>query len=137
MGRTKGCKNKITKSESKNNIYIDKDELSEEVINCQKTGVVSDKLAKMFMLLVSRVNRINRFTHPDEYKDYEQYALLSLLLMYKSYDPTKGSAFAFFTQQAIFGIAGGYKKMHLPKYNGTVRLSYNDDNNNNKDMFNF
>ena len=60
MGRTKGCKKKN---------YLDNEELKAEMLKCKESKVVSDKLARMFQLIVENVSRSFYWANPDAGED--------------------------------------------------------------------
>ena len=98
-----GTKRKVCNDAKKH--YVDKKELREELISSQAAGVVSDKLADMFIKITYGVAL--RFGNLDWYgimEDVKQDCLLLLCQKYKNFDPdkvndsgNKTSPFAFLT----------------------------------------
>lgn len=79
--------------------YVDKEDLRLEVAKCQEEGVVSDKLARMFMKMVDGVaHRFSNLQYYGVMDDAKGDCLELLLKKYKNYDATRRtSSFAFFT----------------------------------------
>jgi len=97
------AKRKVCNNKSKH--YIDKEELRSEMAACKKTGIVSDRLADMFILVTKGVAL--RFNNLDWYgimEDVQQDCLLLLIQKFTNYDPErrnkngqKTSPFAYLT----------------------------------------
>lgn len=87
------------------NHYVDKKELREELIACKQAGVVSDKLANMFIKITKGVSlRFGNLGYYGILDDVQQDCLLLLCQKYSNYDPDrvnergqKTSPFAFLT----------------------------------------
>ena len=126
------------KSKSKNgtNNYIDKQELKEEILKCKESKVVSEKLGKLFQLLVNNVARSFYWENPEDGYDCKSNALLDLCSNFWKYNPENGDAFAFCTQITYFGIAGAHRILHPKKYDGTISLTCLDSGGKSFDMYN-
>ena len=96
--------------------------------------VVSDKLARMFQLMVDNVSRSFYWQNPDDGLDCKANSLLDLCSNFWKFAPADAvsgkpnSAFAFCTQIAYFGIAGAHRILHPKKYEGTISMSCLDEN---------
>ncbi len=99
-----GFKKKFTgtkrrESASKPSHYVDKAELYNEIVACQKANKVSDKLAEMFSKMIEGVS--HRFPNLQYYSitdDVKQDCHLLLLQKYKNFNvKLNTSCFAFFT----------------------------------------
>ena len=103
--------------------------------------VVSDKLAKMFQLIVENIARSFYWSNPDDGDDCKANAVLDLCSNFWKYEPIdmngrSNSAFAFCSQIAYFGIAGAHRILHPKKYNGTISISCLDENGKPFDLYN-
>ena len=103
--------------------------------------VVSDKLAKMFQLMVENISRSFYWSNPDDGLDCKANAVLDLCSNFWKYEPIdlngrSNSAFAFCSQIAYFGIAGAHRILHPKKYNGTISISCLDENGKTFDLYN-
>lgn len=103
--------------------------------------VVSDKLAKMFQLIVENISRSFYWSNPDDGQDCKANAILDLCSNFWKYEPIdlngrNNSAFAFCSQIAYFGIAGAHRILHPKKYNGTISISCLDENGRPFDLYN-
>ena len=103
--------------------------------------VVSDKLAKMFQLIVENISRSFYWSDPEDGQDCKANAVLDLCSCFWKYEPVDVngrpySAFAFCSQIAYFGIAGAHRILHPKKYNGTISISCLDENGKPFDMYN-
>lgn len=129
----------------------------EEVYEQVKTGIISqddankliqqmekpaasDKLGRMFQLIVDNVSRSFFWANPDDGLDCKANALFDLCSGFWKYEPVDANgkpnnAFAFCTQIAYFGIAGAHRILHPKKYNGTVSISCLDDNGKSFDFY--
>lgn len=94
---TSGTKRKT--SDSKPSHYVDKLELLNEVVQCQKCNQVSDKLAEMFGKMIEGVShRFSNLQYYDISDDVKQDCHLLLLQKYKNFKAKLNtSCFAFFT----------------------------------------
>ena len=132
----------------------DKDKVNELVKEGQMTSeqarildiqmrkpVVSDKLAKMFQLIVENIARSFYWSDPEDGQDCKANAVLDLCSNFWKYEPIdlngrNNSAFAFCSQIAYFGIAGAHRILHPKKYNGTISISCLDENGKPFDLYN-
>lgn len=124
----------------------DKDDTERVVTNSRldlqmAKPVVSDKLAKMFQLIVENIARSFYWSNPDDGEDCKANAILDLCSCFWKYEPVDVngrpySAFAFCSQIAYFGIAGAHRILHPKKYNGTISISCLDENGRPFDLYN-
>jgi hypothetical protein len=119
---------------------LTKDEALKLDIQMRKP-VVSDKLAKMFQLIVENISRSFYWSNPDAGLDCKANAVLDLCSCFWKYEPVDVngrpySAFAFCSQIAYFGIAGAHRILHPKKYNGTISISCLDENGKPFDLYN-
>lgn len=103
--------------------------------------LVSDRLAKMFQLIVENIARSFYWSNPDDGQDCKANAILDLCSNFWKYEPIdlngrNNSAFAFCSQIAYFGIAGAHRILHPKKYNGTISISCLDENGKPFDLYN-
>lgn len=103
--------------------------------------IVSDKLAKMFQLIVDNIARSFYWSDPEDGNDCKANAVLDLCSGFWKYEPVdlngrSNSAFAFCSQIAYFGIAGAHRILHPKKYNGTISISCLDENGKPFDLYN-
>lgn len=103
--------------------------------------IVSDRLAKMFQLIVENIARSFYWSNPDDGLDCKANAILDLCSNFWKYEPIdlngrNNSAFAFCSQIAYFGIAGAHRILHPKKYNGTISISCLDENGKPFDLYN-
>jgi len=103
--------------------------------------IVSDRLAKMFQLIVENISRSFYWSNPDDGQDCKANAVLDLCSNFWKYEPIdlngkSNSAFAFCSQIAYFGIAGAHRILHPKKYNGTISISCLDENGKPFDLYN-
>ena len=116
--------------------YLNNEVLKKEILKCKKSKVASEELGKMFQLLVENVSKSFYWENPDDGLDCKANALLDLCSNFWKYNPEHGNAFAFCTQIAYFGIAGAHRILHPKKYDGTISLTYMDENGKNFEMYN-
>lgn len=119
---------------------LTQDEVSRLELQMRKP-VVSDKLARMFQLIVDNIARSFYWSNPDDGEDCKANAVLDLCSCFWKYEPVDVngrpySAFAFCSQIAYFGIAGAHRILHPKKYNGTISLSCLDDNGRPFELYN-
>ena len=110
------------------------------LINQMQKPTASDKLGRMFQLIVDNVSRSFFWANPDDGLDCKANALFDLCSSFWKYEPVDANgkpnnAFAFCTQIAYFGIAGAHRILHPKKYNGTVSISCLDDNGKSFDFY--
>ena len=117
------------------NNYLNNEDLKKEILKCKESKIPSEKLGKMFQLLVENVARSFYWENPDDGKDCKSNALLDLCSNFWKYNPDNGNAFAFCTQIAYFGIAGAHRILHPKKYDGTISLTCLDSNGKSFDMY--
>jgi hypothetical protein len=95
--------------------YINNKDFTAGIIECKKTGELSDYIVNCFISLANRA--VDRLYFKD-YRDREdciQSAILDCLKYWKSFDETKmavPNAFAYFTQICKNGYAKEWKKIH-------------------------
>jgi hypothetical protein len=95
--------------------YINNKEFTNNIIECKKTGNLSEYSINCFISLANRA--VDRLYFKD-YRDREdciQSAILDCLKYWKSFDETKmvsPNAFAYFTQICKNGYAKEWKKIH-------------------------
>lgn len=104
--------------------------------------IVSDKLGKMFQLIVNNIARSFYWSNPDDGLDCRANALLDLCSNFWKFEPVNPengkpyNAFAFCSQIAYFGIAGAHRILHPKKYEGTISMSCLDENGKTFDLYN-
>lgn len=103
--------------------------------------VVSDRLARMFQLIVDNIARSFYWSNPDDGEDCKANAVMDLCSSFWKYEPVDVngrpySAFAFCSQIAYFGIAGAHRILHPKKYSGTISISCLDENGKTFDLYN-
>lgn len=87
------------KEQPQKNIYLNNKSLLAEVMESKRKGKMTDKLAKMLMLLTSRYAKKGNFANYSYNEDMVGYAMLMLVKTWDSFDPNKSdNPFAFFTQ---------------------------------------
>ena len=117
------------------------EELESYAIQMEKP-IVSDKLGRMFQLIVDNVSRSFYWANPDDGLDCKANALLDLCSNFWKFEPADPgtgkpfSAFAFCTQIAYFGIAGAHRILHPKKYDGTISMSCLDENGKAFELYN-
>lgn len=84
--------------------YIDKEEYSKELDKHSKTRKVSDRLAELFMLHVSRMSSSHNFKDYTYKSDMEGTALLHLLKYSHNYNINDGDAFSYCTSIIIYAF---------------------------------
>ena len=102
---------------------------------------ISDRLAKMFQLIVENIARSFYWSNPDDGMDCKANAILDLCSNFWKYEPIdlngkNNSAFAFCSHIAYFGIAGAHRILHPKKYNGTISISCLDENGKPFELYN-
>lgn len=79
--------------------YLNNKDLLAEVIASKKQKKMTDKLAKMLMMLCARYGRRGNFANYTYNEDMQAYAMFMLVRTWDSFDPAKSNnPFAFFTQ---------------------------------------
>lgn len=119
--------------------YIDNDELTEEIMKCKaNNNIVSDKLAKMFLLLAQhQADGMKHYESEDDKQDCIAQALHDLCRDYCKFELGKGQAFSFLTNITYFGICGALRQLYPKKYKGTVRMTFTDDDGKRENTFEF
>jgi hypothetical protein len=85
--------------EKKKTVYLRNKDLLAETIASLETGVMSDKLARMLMLLTDRYGKKLNWVNYSYLTDMKAYAMLMLVKTWTSFNPEKSqNAFAFYTQ---------------------------------------
>lgn len=130
-----------TKKEKKKK-YLNNEDLRDEILKSKESKIASEKLGKMFVLLVDNVARSFYWENPDDGLDCKANALADLCSNFWKYerynkkDGKENNAFSFCTQIAYFGIAGAHRILHPKKYDGTISLTCLDDNGKSFDIYN-
>jgi hypothetical protein len=88
-----------TKTTNNKKSYLTNSELLEELRICKKKGVLTDKMAGMFVLLVKRYATKGNWVGYSYNEDMQGVALVDLCRQWNKFDETKSNnPFAFFTQ---------------------------------------
>ena len=78
--------------------YVKNKDLLEEVIACRKVGKMSDRLAKMLMLICERYARKGIFVSYTYNEDMQMFAMMNLVRSWASFNPEKSdNPFAYYT----------------------------------------
>lgn len=81
------------------NIYLNNKELLKETIRSKEQGKMTNELAKMLQLLVSRFATKGNYANYTYIEDMQAYALLMLVKTWDSFDEQKSSnCFSYYTQ---------------------------------------
>ena len=92
-------KEKDTTTPAGKTIYLGNKELLPAVKEAKAKGVMTDKLARMLLLLCSRYAKKGSFVNYSYNDDMQSYAMMMLVRTWNSFNPEKSSnPFAFFTQ---------------------------------------
>ena len=87
------------KKVKKDNFFVDNAELLAEVIECKKVGVISDKLARMLMLIAEKFSYHRYFIGYSYKEDMIADALVNLAERALLFDPEKSkNPFGYYTQ---------------------------------------
>lgn len=79
--------------------YLTNKELLAEIINAKSKGFMTDKLARMLMMLTRKYAKKGNFVNYTYNEDMVSYALMMLVRTWNSFNPEKSSnPFAFYTQ---------------------------------------
>lgn len=79
--------------------YLTNKELLAEVINAKEKGFMTDKLARMLMMLTRKYAKKGNYVNYTYNEDMVSYALMMLVRTWSSFKPEKSSnPFAFYTQ---------------------------------------
>ena len=95
--------------------YINNKEFTADIIECKKSGTLSDYSVNCFISLANRAADRLYFRDYRDREDCIQSAILDCLKYWKSFDETKmisPNAFAYFTQICKNGYAKEWKKIH-------------------------
>jgi DNA-directed RNA polymerase specialized sigma subunit len=80
-------------------IFLTNRELKTEVIECKKTGVMSNKLGAMFLKMVNKYGTKNNFCNYSYLDEMKGRAIVGLCKNWQSFDTDKyDNAFAYYTQ---------------------------------------
>ena len=83
----------------KNKDYLSGPEMLKEIIRCQQNNVISDKLARMFMLLSNRYSSKANFSGYTYRDEMVASGILACVVAFPKFDPTKSNnPFAYFTK---------------------------------------
>jgi len=92
-------KEKKAAPKKKKGFYLKNKDLLAEVIECKKTDVMSDKLARMLQLLTAKYGRSGNFGGYSYNEDMQAYAMMTLCKSWKVFNPERSSnPFAYYTQ---------------------------------------
>ena len=116
--------------------YLNNEDLRAEILKCKESKIASEKLGRMFQLLVDNVARSFYWDNPEDGNDCKANALLDLCSNFWKYNPENGNAFAFCTQIAYFGLAGAWRVLNPKKYDGTISFTCLDSNGKSFDIYN-
>lgn len=95
--------------------YINNKDFTDAIVECKKSGELSDFAIQCFISLANRAVDRLYFNDPRDREDCIQSALLDCLKYWKSFDETKTeipNAFAYFTQMCKNGYAKEWKRIH-------------------------
>lgn len=80
-------------------VYLTNKELLAEIVNAKSKGFMTDKLARMLMMLTRKYARKGNYVNYSYNEDMVSYALMMLVRTWNSFNPEKSSnPFAFYTQ---------------------------------------
>lgn len=86
-------------AQKKPGLYLNNKDLLSEVIKSKQQQKMTDKFARMLMLLTSRYAKKGNFSGYTYNEDMQGYALMMLVRTWDSFDPSKSeNPFAFYTQ---------------------------------------
>lgn len=92
-------KQKQKRAKRKSTNYLNNRDLLAEAILSNEQDKMTDKLAKMLMMLVDRYGKKGNFSGYTYNDDMRAYALMMLVRTWRSFNPERSTnAFAFFTQ---------------------------------------
>lgn len=101
-------------AERKTNIYLKNSDLLAETIASKEAGKMSNRLAEMLTLLVSRYARLRKFSGYSYREDMEAHALYSLCKTWQRFDETQWSnAFGYYSkcvENAFIQVLNAEKK---------------------------
>lgn len=93
--------------------YINNADFTQAVIECLKTGELSNYVIDCFITLANRAVLRLYFKDPLDKEDCVSAALCDMVKYWKNFNPEKSNnAFAYFTQVAKNGYGKEYKKIH-------------------------
>jgi len=97
--KKKATKKKIVVKKKKKVNYLNNKDLLAEVLKSKERDQMTDKLAKMLMMLCARYGRRGNFANYTYNEDMQAYAMMMLVRTWRSFNPEKSNnPFAFFTQ---------------------------------------
>jgi hypothetical protein len=89
--------------------YLSGEALRNEIAFSKNLGHVTNKLAKMFQLMIDRMSLKFSYKDPKDREDCKSEAMLRLLLYYHNYTPEKSkNAFAYMSQIIKNGMGFGW-----------------------------
>ncbi len=92
-------KKKIVVKKKRKGNYLNNKDLLAEVIMSKEQDQMTDKLARMLMMLCARYGRRANFANYTYNEDMQAYAMMMLVRTWRSFKPEKSNnPFAFFTQ---------------------------------------
>lgn len=78
--------------------YVNNKSLLEEFKICKEAGVMSNKLAKMLMMICERYGKKGSYANYTYNEDMQAFAMMNLVKSWKSFNPEKSNnPFAYFT----------------------------------------
>lgn len=97
VAKKKAAKKKVAKKRKSKN-YLNNADLRQAAIDSLEAGQMSDKLAKMLMMLCARYGKKGNYAGYTYNDDMQAYALLMLVNTWNNYKPQFPNAFAYYTQ---------------------------------------
>jgi len=93
--------------------YLSNKDLYCEIIVSQAQGKLTNKAAKMIMVLGKNVVRKMYYKDPDDRHDCLQEAMFDVFKGWHNFDPEKGdNCFAYYTEIIKRGLAKSWNKLH-------------------------
>ncbi len=97
--KKKKAKKKVVVKKKRKVNYLNNKDLLAEVIMSKEQDQMTDKLARMLMMLCARYGRRGNFANYTYNEDMQAYAMMMLVRTWRSFKPEKSNnPFAFFTQ---------------------------------------
>lgn len=103
--------------------YVNNKELHMEIIYCQERGQYSNKLYKMFKLMIDKISYKFNYKWEEWRQDCKAYAHEQMYRTYRNYNPDKtNNPFAYFTQVIKAAFVFQYNRLIQRSDTGLYQL---------------
>lgn len=111
-----------------NSHYVKNADLLAELIECKKTGVLSNKAIEMFRQIATKLSSKLKYNDEEDRKDCISYAVIDCYKYWENFDPeVTQNAFAYITSVCRNGFAKGWRALGKMQCPDSLKVPISDD----------